>query len=126
MGLATTEVFNKLSKGKWTELGLSYFIFILSAITSIASCVMALTHALSKDVQNSYDPQLQIIIDDYFQEMRQALMIAQANDTHIISELDPTIQSLENSYHYEYEPNDMGTGNINHPLPEGNEKEWQN
>ncbi|WPF88877.1 hypothetical protein WEU38_00990 [Cyanobacterium aponinum AL20118] len=125
VGLATTEVFNKISSGKWTELGLSYFIFILSAITSIASCVMALTHALSKDVQNSYDPQLQIIIDDYFQEMRQALMSAQANDTHIIPEIDPTIQSLENSYYHEYEPNDMGTGNINYPLPEGDEKEWQ-
>jgi len=125
VGLATTEVFNKLATGRWTELGLSYFIFMLSAITSIASCVMALTHALSKDVQNSYDPQLQTIIDDYFQEMREALMTAQANDTHIIPELDPTIQSLENSYHYEYEPNDMGTGNINHSLPEADEREWQ-
>lgn len=114
VGIATTQVFNKLSTGKWTELGLSYFIFILSAITSIAGCVMALAHPLCQDVQNSYDPELQTVIDNYFQELRQGLITAQANDVKILPEIDRTIQSLENSLHYEeYEPNNWGTGNIN-------------
>jgi hypothetical protein len=127
VGLATTQVYSKLFNNQWSELGLSLFMFALSGITSIAACVMALCHALSKDVQRSYDPDLQKEIDNYFQGLRIALMAYHQTSTSIFTPSNPLIQSLEETYeHDSYENDSFGTIDTFESLPAADEKDWDN
>ena len=53
VGLATTQVYSKLiqvANGQYLRLVFIH-MFLLSGITSIAACIMALSHARSEDVQ---------------------------------------------------------------------------
>lgn len=110
VGLATTQVYQKLLNENWSELGLSGLMFAVSAITSFAACVMALTHALSKEVQLSYNQDLQLEIDEYFQELRNALIEAHNNDINPFTPNNSTIQSLEEAYeHDSAEIDSLGT-----------------
>lgn len=97
VGLATTQVYTKLFNGKWSELGLSLFIFAISAITSMAACTMAISHALNKDVELSYDEDLQKEIDDYFQSLRNALMEAQKQDASFFPNPDTYLETAKNT-----------------------------
>lgn len=114
VGLATQEVYSKLFSSQWTELGLSFFIFGISLITSIASCLMALYHASSEDVQLSYDQELQGKINDYFNNMRKSLMASQklnAMDENtmeaeiILANPAPIIENLEKTLEVDYDGN---------------------
>lgn len=127
VGLATTQVYGKLFNGQWSELGLSLFMFLLSAITSIAACIMALAHALSKDVKLSYSQDLQSKIDDHFQGLYFALIEAQKNDESLMPELDPIRQTLENTLYVNDAKNTpFSRSYAPESLPTGNEKEWTN
>ncbi|MBL1211111.1 hypothetical protein [Geminocystis sp. GBBB08] len=117
VGLATQEVYSKLFSSKWTELGLSLFVFGISLITSIASCLMALRHASSEDVQLSYDQELQGKINDYFNNIRRSLMASQklnATDDNtleaeiILPNCDPIIENLEKTLEVDYDGDSYG------------------
>jgi len=95
VGLATTQVYTKLFNGKWSELGLSLFILAISAITSLAACTMAISHALNKDIKLSYDEDLQKEIDYYFQSLRLALMEAQKQDTSFFPNSDTDLETTK-------------------------------
>lgn len=105
VGLATTQVYQKLFNGQGKELGLSLFIFAISAITSITACAMAICHALNKEIALSYDENLQKEIDNYFQTLRHALMKAQKQDTSFFPNADfdlkTTKQILEETLEHE-------------------------
>jgi len=51
--LATQNFFGKLSGGQFMDLGLSLYIFSISAITSLAACTLAVAHARREDTQMS-------------------------------------------------------------------------
>jgi hypothetical protein len=127
VGLATTQVYSKLFNGEWSQLGLSLFMFLLSGITSLAACGMALSHALSKDVQLSYNQELQSKIDEHFQGLYFALMSAQKQGESLIPELDSIRQNLENTLHIDDAKNDpFTTGYTPESLPSADEEEWTN
>lgn len=127
VGLAATQVYDKLSNGEWTQLLLSSFMFSLSAITSVAACILALSHALSKDVQLSYNQELQEKIDEHFQQLYFALMSAQKEGESLISELDSIKQNLENTLHINDAKNDSFTTSYTpESLPSADEEEWTN
>ncbi|MGI0480842.1 hypothetical protein ACN4EE_08625 [Geminocystis sp. CENA526] len=127
VGLATTQVYSKLFNGEWSQLGLSLFMFLLSGITSLASCAMALSHALSKEVQLSYNQELQSKIDEHFQGLYFALMSAQKQGESLIPELDSIRQNLENTLHInDAENNSFTTSYSPESLPSADEEEWTN
>lgn len=125
VGLATNQVYSKLFNGEWSQLGLSLFMFLLSGITSIAACAMALSHALSKEVQLSYNQELQRKIDEHFQGLYFALMSAQKEGELLIPELDSIRHNLENTLHINDAQNDpFSTGYTSESLPSADEEEW--
>lgn len=63
--LAFKNFFNKLDKGDFSGLGLSLFIFSISAVTSLTTCIVTISYASRKDVQNSWEKDHNSLFDDF-------------------------------------------------------------
>jgi hypothetical protein len=70
VSLGTRSFFGKLERGEWEQLGMNLFMFGISASTSLASIGMAVTFALSKEAQRSYDIREKERVDRFFKHMR--------------------------------------------------------
>lgn len=67
--LATQNFFGKIANLQFLDLGLSLYVFGISAITSFAACTMAIAHANRPDTQMSRDENVIRERDRYLQEL---------------------------------------------------------
>jgi hypothetical protein len=66
--LAIESTTSKLMIGNWNSLGFSLFFFATSVITSAGACTLAIAHSFRKDIQMSFDENLQIELDEFLEE----------------------------------------------------------
>jgi hypothetical protein len=62
--LAFKNFFNKLEKGDFSGLGLSLFIFSISAVTSATTCTVTILYARRHDVKNSWSKDNHNLLDN--------------------------------------------------------------